>query len=202
MLTQLATHPDLKYSTDKVNWTQWQFTADEEDSMADIITLDEGEKVYLKGINPNGFAKLEEDGVSVFVMTGIIAASGDIGTITDEIGGADCVLADGCYTAIFSENTSLTVAPSLPATTLAEGCYIGMFSDCTSLTAAPALPATTLADSCYEEMFNNCTFQMSDDGTTFNFDFGATLPQTVGEDTFNTHKDVAIWMENTNGFNE
>ncbi|MBQ6029125.1 MAG: hypothetical protein IJL24_06325, partial [Treponema sp.] len=34
----------------------------------------------------------------------------------------------------------------LPATTLANSCYSGMFSGCTSLTAAPSLPATTLAN--------------------------------------------------------
>ena len=32
-----------------------------------------------------------------------------------------------------------------------------MFSDCTSLTTAPELPATTLANFCYYNMFNNCT---------------------------------------------
>jgi hypothetical protein len=32
-----------------------------------------------------------------------------------------------------------------------------MFSNCTSLTTAPVLPATTLEDSCYEYMFEGCT---------------------------------------------
>ena len=32
-----------------------------------------------------------------------------------------------------------------------------MFSNCTSLTTAPALPATTLAEGCYQNMFNGCT---------------------------------------------
>ena len=31
-----------------------------------------------------------------------------------------------------------------------------MFQDCTSLTVAPSLPATTLAQSCYDDMFANC----------------------------------------------
>ena len=35
-------------------------------------------------------------------------------------------------------------------------CYSRMFSNCSSLTTAPALPATTLADYCYESMFFNC----------------------------------------------
>jgi hypothetical protein len=32
-----------------------------------------------------------------------------------------------------------------------------MFSDCTSLTTAPALPATTLTNYCYSYMFYDCT---------------------------------------------
>ena len=111
-------------------------------------------------------------------------------------------LADGCYSGMFSGCTSLTQAPSLPATTLSKNCYADMFRDCTSLTQAPSLPATTLADSCYAEMFRGCTFDMSDDGTTFNFQCGATLPQTVGEDTFTTPAELAAWMGNTNGFTE
>ena len=31
-----------------------------------------------------------------------------------------------------------------------------MFSDCTSLTTVPELPATTLANDCYANMFFNC----------------------------------------------
>ena len=50
---------------------------------------------------------------------------------------------------MFSNCTSLTSAPSLPATTLADYCYEDMFYGCTSLTTAPSLPATTLATNCY-----------------------------------------------------
>ena len=66
-------------------------------------------------------------------------------------------LAQLCYDSMFSGCTSLTTAPALPAITLEDGCYEYMFSGCTSLTTAPALPATTLADGCYSYMFNNCS---------------------------------------------
>ena len=62
-----------------------------------------------------------------------------------------------CYNSMFRGCTSLTAAPSLPATTLAVSCYNSMFYGCTSLTAAPSLPATTLEDSCYNSMFRGCT---------------------------------------------
>ena len=58
---------------------------------------------------------------------------------------------------MFRGCTSLTTAPSLPATTLAGSCYRYMFYGCTALTTAPELPATTLHMTCYEYMFNGCT---------------------------------------------
>ena len=66
-------------------------------------------------------------------------------------------LAEWCYAGMFGECTSLTNAPSLPATSLASECCYEMFKGCTSLTNAPSLPATSLADRCYYGMFRNCT---------------------------------------------
>jgi hypothetical protein len=66
-------------------------------------------------------------------------------------------LASYCYSSMFYNCTSLTTAPSLPARTLANNCYANMFNGCTSLTTAPSLSATTLADFCYSSMFYNCT---------------------------------------------
>ena len=57
---------------------------------------------------------------------------------------------------MFSQCSSLTTAPELPATTLSRGCYNNLFRDCTNLSAAPELPATTLAEFCYSLMFQNC----------------------------------------------
>ena len=92
----------------------------------------------------------------MFVMTGKIAASGNIQYLLDKTGELLSV-PDSCYSQMFFGCTSLTTAPSLPATTLANECYRNMFSRCTSLTTAPALPATTLAAGCYLEMFQGCT---------------------------------------------
>ena len=58
---------------------------------------------------------------------------------------------------MFRNCSSLTKAPSLPATTLASYCYRGMFYGCTGLTTAPSLPATKLAYECYRLMFSGCT---------------------------------------------
>ena len=62
-----------------------------------------------------------------------------------------------CYASMFYGCTSLTIAPSLPATQLAECCYEEMFYGCTSLTTAPSLLATTAAEDCCHSMFYGCT---------------------------------------------
>ena len=58
---------------------------------------------------------------------------------------------------MFENCTSLTTAPTLPATTLSNSCYSNMFSGCTSLTSAPTLPATYIYGYSYCNMFANCT---------------------------------------------
>ena len=67
------------------------------------------------------------------------------------------LMADYCYSSLFSQCSNLTVTPELPSTSLAPYCYNAMFSICPGLTSIPELPANTLADSCYENMFSRCT---------------------------------------------
>ena len=90
-------------------------------------------------------------------MAGKIAASGNIMSLLDKTCKSTTISNDFCYRYMFGGCTSLTIAPSLPATTLADRCYDSMFSGCTSLTTAPALPATTLTNYCYYSMFRDCT---------------------------------------------
>jgi hypothetical protein len=106
----------------------------------------------------------------------------------------------GCI-AMYNSCTSLTAAADMPAlTSIGENGCVGMYSDCTSLTAAADMPAlTSIGENGCNEMYLDCTFNMSDDGTTLNFDF-PTPPVTAGETTYSTAYEVAEWMGNTNGF--
>ena len=90
--------------------------------------------IYLRGTGNSkitgiafSFAKWQISGTN-------IACNGDIDRLLD-------------YSAVKGGNR-----PSL-----ADYCYAYMFYGCTSLTAAPSLPATTLADNCYNSMFYGCT---------------------------------------------
>lgn len=136
-------------STDGTNWSV--FTP----GTTTITLTNVGNKVYFRGNNTT----VSESG-SVFyqfVMSGKIAASGNIMSLLDTTCKSTTISNKYCYYSMFRGCTSLTTAPELPATTLAEGCYGSMFQDCTSLTTAPALPATTLVNSCYNFMFKGCT---------------------------------------------
>lgn len=86
-----------------------------------------------------------------------VQCTGDIRTLIDYKNYATASTENARFINLFKNNTQLTSAPELPATTLANHCYEGMFRVCTSLATAPVLPATTLAASCYVSMFVGCS---------------------------------------------
>lgn len=236
MMSTLPTAPNLEYSTDGETFQEWQHTTADGVHTFDTITLGAvGDKVYLRGDNPNGLGTWTEEmpSYSHFDMTGKIAAGGNIMSLLDKdaemteipaygfvflfgdateenpntsLTSAAAILsvttigAYGCY-GMYAGGTSLTAAAATPAVTAigADGCSV-MYSGCTSLASAAAMPAVTAIgeDGC-AGMYTSCTFNMSNDGTTLNFDF-PTPPITAGETTYSTAYDVAEWMGNTNGF--
>ena len=136
-------------STNRTNWSV--FTP----GTTTITLANAGDKVYFRGNNTT-----VSESYSIyynFVMSGKIAASGNIMSLLDTTCKSTTISNNDCYNSMFYGCTSLTTAPALPATTLANDCYSSMFADCTSLTTAPALPAITLADYCYSNMFYGCT---------------------------------------------
>ena len=149
---------NMQYSIDGgETWQDYTIGLGAENVVA--INIDEGESVLFRGVNENLAYYLENEDDYIFtkcVITGSIAASGDITSLLNGAGG-DVSLPVYCYANMFKGCTGLTSAPSLPATTLANSCYGNMFKGCTGLTSAPSLPATTLANRCYGNMFSGCT---------------------------------------------
>ena len=140
------------FSSDKV-WTTW-------DGTTTLSSVDnDGEHVlYLRG---TGNTVITGGGSNYkWVLTGSdIACIGNIENLLDYAtveSGSHPTMAEYCYYRMFRDCTSLTQAPTLPATTLASNCYREMFYGCTRLTQAPTLPATTLAMYCYSHMFYGC----------------------------------------------
>ena len=139
----------LEVSSDKINWSTYTFDTD--------ITLTNIEdKVYFRNTSTTttGFATSTSNYYQ-FVMSWSVSWSWDINYLLNK--NSTTTVSSYCYYCLFYQCTSLTTAPSLPATTLTYYCYWQMFSWCTSLTTAPVLPATTLTYGCYFNMFYNCS---------------------------------------------
>ena len=116
--------------------------------------------IYLRGTGNSKITGTSSSNAKWSITGTNIACNGDIDLLLDYStvkSGNRPAMASYCYSSMFQSCTSLTTAPSLPATTLVNFCYFSMFYGCTSLTAAPSLPATTLASYCYSSMFQSCT---------------------------------------------
>ena len=116
----------FEYSTDGTNWSV--FTP----RTTRITLANAGDKVYFRGDN---ITVSESSSFTYyrFVMSGKIAASGNIMSLLDKTCQSTTISNTYCYRYMFYNCTSLTTAPALPATTLADYCYGNMFYDCTSL---------------------------------------------------------------------
>ena len=158
----------IQYKLNDGEWQTWDLSA---------ISLTDGDKMYIKADDEIPISESEEIHKE-FVMTGSIAASGNImsllnfsdtlnnyafyglfkncSTLTQAPELPTTTLSDHCYSYMFAYCSSLTSAPELPATTLERYCYSAMFRACTTLTQAPELFATTLTDGCYNMMFIDC----------------------------------------------
>ena len=169
MVSTLETAPDIEYSTDGENWQEWQHTTADDTHTFDTLTLTSvGDRVYLRGDNPNGLGTLHEGAemplYSHFDMTGKIAAGGNIMSLLDKDAEMTEIPAYG-FALLFGDiagenlNTSLTAAAAMPSlTTIGEYGCAGMYDGCTSLTAAAAMPAvTSIGDYGCNSMYSGCT---------------------------------------------
>lgn len=143
--------PDIKYSLNRgYTWEQWNYAA---------INLSDGDMVYFKGNNPNGFTKTAGyQTANMFVISGngTIEASGNIMSLIDD---GECttlsIPCDYCFYMLFDTCKKLITAPELPATSLRNYCYARMFYK-TGIKIAPELPAKNLYNYCYQYMFSHC----------------------------------------------
>ena len=125
---KIEPHKLLK-STDGVNWTKWENPA------TNGISLNVGESVYLKADEDAITRTANSDTeYNYFSSTGNIKCDGDTAKIVKNIIPGNYI---NFSSKLFIDCTLLTQAPELPSTILADNCYSDMFSGCTSLTTAP-----------------------------------------------------------------
>ena len=153
-----TTEVSLEYSYDGSDWRGYLM---EQEIVLSSSMESDFHKVYFRNTSdtPTGFSK-DTSTYYYFVMTGSIAASGNVMSLVDktceltDISKTKCIY---CFYKLFSGCEALTTAPKLPATMLYQNCYEQMFQGCTNLTAAPELPATRYLAKCYSQMFQDCS---------------------------------------------
>ncbi len=170
---------NISYSINNGEWTEIEST-----SSGTPITVNDGDKVRIKGSNERyatnkdncsgfsgGTAYYNVEGNIMSLIggdnfTGLTSFNSTQWVFHDLFAKSNVISAENlvlpvmeltpyCYRALFSKASSLVKAPELPATTLASYCYYYMFDE-TKLTEAPELPAQTLVTECYRGMFAQC----------------------------------------------
>lgn len=153
----------VETSTDAVSWSPFVI------GETTITLANIGDKVYFRA----GDGGTGGDGVNLrmssttttpattspkynkFVMTGLIAASGDVTSLLDRSGTVDS-LRTFAFFGLFHSCAALTAAPLMPATTLATACYMRMYQGCTGITSAE-LPAIAVVNYSLAHMFRGCS---------------------------------------------
>lgn len=131
---------NLEYSFDGKTW-----------NTLTSVFLNNGESILVKGNNTTIFPVK-------FNMTGLVRASGNIMSLLygDSFRDKTTIPTEGCFREVFKGCTSLTHAPTLPATILMLECYREMFAN-TSIVNFPTLPADHVSFGSYMSMFSGCT---------------------------------------------
>ena len=121
----------LYYSTDTKTWAEW--TGNE-------VNATEADGIYALYFSGTGNTKITGGFSNKWTLSGSsISCTGNIESLLDYetvAAGQHPAMADSCYNSMFRDCTSLTTAPSLPATTLAKSCYYYMFNGCTRIKLA------------------------------------------------------------------
>lgn len=160
---------DMFWSYNKTDWQR--FTS------VDYIIVNEGQAIYLKGINLAGLdCSRSEDGgqdeqgaLPLFLVKDddtYINCSGNIMSLIygDNYLNWDEIPIEYCFAYLFGtrdhdysfkqlKDCSQLILPN----TVTEYCYYDMFSYCPNLIKGPELPAIVLAEGCYKGMFHYCT---------------------------------------------
>ena len=166
LMSGLSTAPNLEYSTDGETWQEWQHTTAGGTHTFDTLTLGTiGDRVYLRGDNPNGLADLQSQQISNFSMTGKINAGGNIMSLLDKTM-VLTVVPDAGFAMLFADitegqnpNTALLTPPAMDTITSIGnyGCS-GMYSYCKSLTVAADMPLlTSIMNEGCSGMYSGCT---------------------------------------------
>lgn len=148
----------LEYSTDGVTWSPFVV------GTTTVTLANVDDKMYLRATSTNSaMAASYDSNYNYFVMTGQIAASGNVNSLLNGLDpDAVTTAPQYAYPNLFRGCSALVDAIDLvlPSTTASQNCYgHGMFRNCTNLVGGPTIMATNLLSASYtaENMFNGCS---------------------------------------------
>ena len=218
---------NLEYSFDKINWVQWPYTVVSDYQIFDNITLNSGERIYIRGDNKTGLGSSQTK-VSRFNLDpqGKFFSGGNILSLLDKEEKLTEVPPYGLY-ALFNSQSSLFSTPDMNKITLIGecGCML-MFSYCPSIESASDMNDLehVRASGC-EDMYSYCeklahaanipslvhvganafSYTYADceslsllENNKLTFDFIALPFTDESGKTYSTPQDVANWMTTGN----
>lgn len=162
---RLGKKPYIEFSNDKEEWESFFLKYD--DWSENYISLDPGETVYFRGLNPNGIGGISfeddfADPLSYFVFDGNFEVGGDLNTLTNNVGG-DCDLAPYHYAGILSNRYEVGEIYNarkliLPKNVNSSYALAFLFYRQYSLNQAPVIDVdfTNTHDGCLDGMFFDC----------------------------------------------
>lgn len=139
---------DLYYSFDKDNWTPYSYSTVSGEEEAEIIMLDPGETVYLRGNNDSFYAYDYNNSYEYnmyFSISGACDAGGNVGTLLKKTGKV-ASLSNYAFYFLFEDCKDLVTPPKLPEVAdggLATDAYEGMFYG-SGIRVAPQIPAVRI----------------------------------------------------------
>lgn len=161
-------NPNVQYSVNGGDWQKYELIFTPHNDEGEYVHLSNGQKLYLKGNNPNGFSYdttglySAEGRLFEFYVDGKIDVSGNIMSLIDD---GQCkateIPSPGCFEGLFNakESTDGVVHADqliLPDNSVNKYCYCNMFSSNNLLVSTPKLNANVLETGCYECMFYYC----------------------------------------------
>ncbi len=150
------------------DWTALdvQYVIDHKGALEANISLDEGEKLYMRATlgEVNNVFTIQDPDVPIFTTSGELKFSGDISYLIKGDGTAtkdDMEFSEyydiGCFQQLFAGTTIVDASDLILPSYTKQACYFEMFAGCENLLYPPELPATDMDKDSYTYMFSSCT---------------------------------------------
>ena len=193
--------PNLQLKLNNGEWFSYNFSVDGITS----ITINAGDKLFLRGNNPNGFSNSITNSFTINCtfnynlsgyLTSLISTT-DFNTITD--------IPNYCFFRLFDQQSNLLNAKDLITDNIInvnESGFNGCFRNCSNLTTAPSFEnVTTVGNYGFDSCFYNCTSLT----TAPNFNNVTTVGSSGFKQCFKTCNrlqviytpNIITWDENT-----